>query len=482
MPQPVITGALLYNLVSCPRRPALDLFGDPKLRDPTSPFVQMLWARGNLFEQQTIAALDIPFLDLSKAKEEDRERLTSEAMRRGESLIYSGRISSEDLLGIPDLLRKTDNGYMPGDIKSGMAKEGGGEDEHEGKPKLTYAVQLALYLDVLERLNFSAGRKAFVWDVRGDEVIYDFNEPRGPRTPETLWDFYQHTLKDAYSIISNSKDPKPARAAICKLCQWHTFCLKELEAADDLTLIPQLGRSRRDVMELEIPSVAAFAKCNPYCFIHGEHTKFHGINADLLRKFHSRALLLTSLNPKPYLKELVEFPQTNRELFFDIECDPMRDFTYLHGFLLREKSDNETERYIQFFSNAISPASERRAFADAISYIRSKQPATLFYYSKFERTIYRKLQARYFAATSIRLSASKWSNPVLATTTKSRHRTGGPISCLSTAPVTGKIVSAAPLRTRTATRSSSMLFANGVPLSASMVSSTRYVPWLRAIT
>ena len=205
MPRPVITGALLYNLVSCPRRVALDLFGDPSLRDPISPFVQMLWARGNLFEQQTIAALDIPFLDLSKAKDEDKERLTLEAMQRGEPLIYSGRISSEDLLGIPDLLRKTDKGYMPGDIKSGMAKEGGGEDDHEGKPKLTYAVQLALYLDVLERLGFSAGRKAFVWDVRGDEVIYDFEEPRGPRTPETLWDHYQDTLEDAYSIISKSR-------------------------------------------------------------------------------------------------------------------------------------------------------------------------------------------------------------------------------------------------------------------------------------
>ncbi len=128
MPRPVITGALLYNLVSCPRRVALDLFGDSSLRDPISPFVQMLWARGNLFEQQTIAALNIPFLDLSIANEEDRERLTLEAMQRGEPLIYGGRISSGDLLGIPDLLRKSDGGYIPGDIKSGMAKEGSGEE------------------------------------------------------------------------------------------------------------------------------------------------------------------------------------------------------------------------------------------------------------------------------------------------------------------------------------------------------------------
>jgi predicted RecB family nuclease len=160
MAETVVTGSLLYNLVSCPRRVTLDLFGDPNLRDPISPFVQMLWARGNLFEQQTIAALDIPFLDLSKAKKEDKERLTLEAMQCGEPLIYSGRISAGDLLGIPDLLRKSGHCYVPGDIKSGSGKEGGGEDEHDGKPKITYAVQLALYLDVLERLGFSAGRNA----------------------------------------------------------------------------------------------------------------------------------------------------------------------------------------------------------------------------------------------------------------------------------------------------------------------------------
>ena len=43
-----ITGSLLYNLVSCPRRVFLDLFGDKNLRDPISPFVQLLWERGNL--------------------------------------------------------------------------------------------------------------------------------------------------------------------------------------------------------------------------------------------------------------------------------------------------------------------------------------------------------------------------------------------------------------------------------------------------
>lgn len=75
-------------------------------------------------------------------KADEKERLTLEAMLRGDALIYGGRISADDLIGIPDLLRKEVGGYIPGDIKSGAGEEAGGEDG-DGKPKLHYAVQLA---------------------------------------------------------------------------------------------------------------------------------------------------------------------------------------------------------------------------------------------------------------------------------------------------------------------------------------------------
>jgi hypothetical protein len=122
-----IAASTLYDFVQCPTRVALDAFGDADKRDPINPFVRLLWERGTLFEQETIAKLDQPFTDLSEVKGEEKERLTLEAMRRGDALIYSGRISADDLIGIPDLLRKEIGGYIPGDIKSGAGKEGGGE-------------------------------------------------------------------------------------------------------------------------------------------------------------------------------------------------------------------------------------------------------------------------------------------------------------------------------------------------------------------
>jgi predicted RecB family nuclease len=155
---PPITGSMLYDLVACPHRVTMDLFADPATRDAVSPFVQLLWERGAAHEKDVVAGIGEPFVDLSMNHGVEKERLTLAAMDRGEPLIYSGRITSDDLLGEPDLLRKEGTGYIAGDIKSGAGEEGA-TDDHEGKPKMHYAAQLALYTDILERLGRSAGRK-----------------------------------------------------------------------------------------------------------------------------------------------------------------------------------------------------------------------------------------------------------------------------------------------------------------------------------
>jgi len=226
-------------------------------------------------------------------------------------------------------------------------------------------------------------------------LTYDFTAARGPKSPETLWDHYRGALADAQAIVAQSILPKGAYAGVCKLCQWRSSCHEELKAADDLTLIPQLGRTKRDAMEAQFPTVAALADCDPDGFISKNKTPFKGVGTASLMQFHARAKLLKSPDPKPYLKAPVAIPVQSRELFFDIETDSMRDFCYLHGFVVRENGDNGNERFVNFYSDDVSPEGEKKAFADAISFFRASQPATVFYYSKYERTIYRNLQERH---------------------------------------------------------------------------------------
>jgi hypothetical protein len=78
-------------------------------------------------------------------------------MQRREPLIYSGRISADDLLGVPDLLRKEAGGYVPGDIKSGAGEEGGGDDSDGNIGSIAL---LASVVFPPENRHFATGRQA----------------------------------------------------------------------------------------------------------------------------------------------------------------------------------------------------------------------------------------------------------------------------------------------------------------------------------
>jgi len=389
-----LSANMLYNYIKCPHRLTLDLFGDYSKQDPISVFVKLLWEKGTDFEKQVIKGLEIPFLDLSFYSGMEKEKRTREAIHHGVEFIYSGRISAGNLIGEPDLLRRDGDGYISGDIKSGSGLEGE-NDLSEGKLKPHYTVQLALYTDILERLGISGGRNPFIWDIHGREIEYDLTSPQSTRNSEPWWTKYQNCLESATKITNHDLKTLPAYSGICKLCHWRTYCLKCLRKANDLTLIPELGRSKRDVMINHLASVSELAQANLNQFQKGGKTIFPRVGRDTLEKFQKRAILLSKRGSKPYLKAQVTLPDAPTELFFDIETDPMRDICYLHGFLERRKRDTNIKRYVAFFSDQPDEQEEKRAFGQAWEFIQKSMPCVIYYYSHYERTQWKKLQKKY---------------------------------------------------------------------------------------
>ena len=385
----------MYNFVQCPHRVSLDLFGNPAEKDSVNAFVQLLWDKGNAFELEVIENLQIPFTNLKCLSNEEKEEATMEAMRRGDALIYAGRIRSGNLLGEPDLLRRQNGGYVAGDIKSGAGEEDSSEEE-EGKPKKHYAVQLALYTDILERLKVSGGRTPFVWDIHNKEVVYDLEALQGKRNPTSLWSIYQDVLSQVEDITGQEEQTLAAYSSKCKLCHWRTVCITAVTATKDLTLIPELGRTKRDSMLPHVKNLTELACADISCLMaKGKKTVISGIGPDTLIKFQSRAQLQLKPDAKPYCSGEVSLPPCPVELFFDIETDPMRDICYLHGFVERKNQDNGTEKYFAFLSASPTLEEEEKAFAEAWEYIKSSRPCVIYYYSKYERTIWRKLQKKY---------------------------------------------------------------------------------------
>jgi predicted RecB family nuclease len=147
-----------------------------------------------------------------------------------------------------------------------------------------------------------------------------------------------------------------------------------LQKPDDLTLLPELGRSKRDMMVDHVSTITDFAGTNVEGFIDGKKTIFKAIGPDVLRKLHERAKLVTSQNPQPYLTASLTLAHSDIEVFFDIETDPMRDFCYLHGMLERRGGDNRTEKFDAFFATDLSPAAQREAEASPNSMRRGIGP------------------------------------------------------------------------------------------------------------
>ena len=388
----MIEASQLYDYVQCPHRVYLDAFGDPSRRDEPNAFVQLLWEQGIDYEAQIIATLGVT-ADMSVVPIEDREHETRLAMQRGEQLIYQGRLTSGDRLGAPDLLERRGGGYIAGDIKSGSGFEG---DEDEGKLKKHYAVQLGHYANILDLEGLGVSHETFVIDRSGARVPYVLDEPQGVRNTTTWWEVYLGVEDSIRGLLSQTSTTLPALCAACKLCHWYSFCRSEIIARDDLTMVAELGRSKRDVMIGTIPTVHALAVCNSQDFIRGKKTIFAGVGPDTLIKFQERAKLLATSDARPYLKQPINLPIAAKEVYFDIEADPMRDVVYLHGFVEREHGKPATARFIPFFADGIDLAHEEAVFRDAWAYLSIRiRDSVIYYYSKYERTAYRKLANKY---------------------------------------------------------------------------------------
>jgi predicted RecB family nuclease len=402
---PYITASKLYDYIQCPHRVWRDAHGpqEEKIAE-TNPFVELLWEKGVKHEEKIIAGIG-DFLDLGDGTTEDRFARTMEAMRNKVPLIYQGVLMHENLLGIPDLLRKLpDDTYMPMDIKSGMGMEGVDEEKgEEGKPKKHYAVQLCLYNDLLKRLGFCKHNTGVIIDIHGGQVEYDLMARMGPRSPKTWWEWYEEVKQHVGFLLNNQHRNKPAQTSTCKLCPWYQSCKQWCTETQDLTNVFCLGRSIRDRIneDLNIDKLDEFIHLDVAEVMRqkeaekraGNKTFLYRVGEDSLAKAQRRAIILHQTK-KPVAYAPMDFPRVGHELFFDIEDDPTQEFVYLHGVYERTGSG---ERFVHFTATELSLEEEKRVWKDFWRYVLSlpKDDFAVYYYSHHEATTYKRLQKRY---------------------------------------------------------------------------------------
>lgn len=395
-----LTPSKLYNYLQCEHRIWRDVYGPMAEKNPeANPFVEMLWEKGVSHEEDIVSKLG-KILDLKEVGEKEREKATLEAMTAGVPLIYQGAIRHGDLYGIPDLLeRQTDGKYLPVDIKSGMGVEGIDEEgDDDGKYKKHYAVQLALYCEVLINLGFAKKHSGAIIDINSEKTTYDLDKQIGTRTTQTYWDFYQEIKVKAGKLLSNEIKNKPAYSGKCKLCPWYASCKKWIKESHDPSMIFYLGRANRDALErdLDIESYIDLIDLDIDTVLDkkAKDKKFLiGLGEAKLTKFVQRSKIM-EVTKVPVIYEKLNFPKTSYELYFDIEDDPTQAFVYLHGVYERSPKG---ERFVDFTALDKTDEAEKEAWSNFWKYIRSlpKDDFTVYYYSHHEKTTYRRMREKY---------------------------------------------------------------------------------------
>ena len=196
-----ITGTHVYSVLSCARRVALDLHGDPALRRELRPDEEFVLARGRAHEERVVAELEdwvtVPF-DRA-AGFETAAVTTQELLRSGVPGVLQGVLLGAGRVGIPDLLRREagasdlgDFHYVVGDVKS------------SARARSDQVLQAAFYAELLEPLQGRRGDYVYI-------VLKDGHEERFPLEP----------LRPAVAEVLGTR--RSARADSAKLSSRHSI-------------------------------------------------------------------------------------------------------------------------------------------------------------------------------------------------------------------------------------------------------------------
>lgn len=381
---------MLRDLVVCERRAWHDVHTSSGLRDEVGSFVQMLWAEGLRHEGEALSRLTGNVVDLRQVPPRQRRRATLRALLDPRAdHVLGAEIVHDDLLGRPDVVSRIDGRWVAGDAKSGTPFMPDGV-----RVRQEYGVQIGLYARLLEATGLGDGDRAFVIGPDGARAVFDMDAPWGESSISSM---VGRLVAAARSVLAGVASTRGEASARCGLCHWRTLCCGELERADDLTLVAELGGKLRGVIEEVTPTRAALAALDVDSVVRPDgRPGLPGLGRDRLARFRDRARLQVVPDAAPYARVPLGLDRAPLEWHLDIEADPTRGgLVYLHGVWERRLAADgtETTRFVHFFADG--PDGERRAFDATWRFLNADPDAMVYYYSPFERTAYRALQRRH---------------------------------------------------------------------------------------
>jgi uncharacterized protein len=377
---PKITASMFYKYLRCPHWVYWDINGEDKDKGRTSELTQKIWEHGVVHEKEVVESYG-EYDEVAAVDEAEGFAETVRLMKSGARIIYHGRLVDGSWVGIPDLLFRTslplgrhsafgDYIYEPYDIKSShLDREENIRDE--------YKFQLAFYALILEKIQGVRPEYGHLIDADRRTVNVRIND---------ILESFHLTLREIEKIIAGEK-PAPFLASACKESPWFSLCKKDAEKCDDICLVYKIRRSdHQKLYAAGVKTITELAAANLDDLervVEGmSRRKLEALQRQALA-IHEKRLIVIQKNP---------LPQTDTEVYFDIEGDPLRGVEYLFGLLVAPR--RLKGKYHCFL--ATTPDGEEAAWHEFLAFVKTlPDDAPIYHYGTYERAVVARLKDCY---------------------------------------------------------------------------------------
>lgn len=243
-----IDGTKLKEYLTCPRLPFLAFHGPREVPEPTAR-MRILFESGHRIEAEILKALGAREVEFPERDYEAGFAATKEQMAARVPILSGGVLLGEGTIGRPDLLlwNEQDERYEVADIKSSAIVHASAR------------VQVTFYSRMLEDLQ-AAPQTGYVITRDGT---------RHPFAVSDLAASLDHLVERIDRFRSDpTADPGPHRQLACDDCRFAEVCTVELNARDDVRLLPSITRAQADALwAADTKTVAglAAAEVRPLC-------------------------------------------------------------------------------------------------------------------------------------------------------------------------------------------------------------------------
>ncbi len=197
---------------------------------------------------------------------------------------------------------------------------------------------------------------------------------------------YFAALSEIRALVAGTKSDEPALCGECGACQWFGHCEKALVAANDVTLLPDVGRSRK--IALNGVGIKKIADIPKFDF---SQVDIKGIGQKTID--YMKLAAVSVLSNKLQVLATPVLPDPPRKIYLDYEDDPSQDLIYLTGMWI----DPAWEGLNYHGLLCTDEAGEARTWGEfqKICAAMAGEDYVVYHYSSYERIKLDSLQRKY---------------------------------------------------------------------------------------